>query len=154
MANKKKTYLLYSLKPDLQYSEGRSYDVKICVDEIATLPPMLRTGDKVIAYDIFTDFPSIDFMLSFFDFAMKNGIAFESVTQSYLNFSASRPLPYKITNYLMEMKKFRDQIWSFRSLFGVHDNNPDQCKSFFRHCDWIVGRAISITLSTDGILKR
>lgn len=76
MANKKKTYLLYSLKPDLQYSEGRSYDVKICVDEIATLPPMLRTGDKVIAYDIFTDFPSIDFMLSFFDFAMKNGIAF------------------------------------------------------------------------------
>ena len=85
MANKKKTYLLYSLKPDLQYSEGRSYDVKICVDEIATLPPMLRTGDKVIAYDIFTDFPSIDFMLSFFDFAMKNGIAFESESYPILH---------------------------------------------------------------------
>ena len=48
MANKKKTYLLYSLKPDLQYSEGRSYDVKICVDEIATLPPMLRTGIRLL----------------------------------------------------------------------------------------------------------
>ena len=37
MVNKKKTYLLYSLKPDLQYSEGRSYDVKICVDVISCI---------------------------------------------------------------------------------------------------------------------
>ncbi len=152
---RKKVYTVCTVKPDLSYDkEHRMCDEAVSVDEIATLPSRLQSGDKVIVHDIFTTFPTYDFMMSFLGFALRNGITFESECQRYLNFSAARPLPYKITNYLLEMQQLRNQLWNMRSLFGVRNDDSAQAESFYRKCDWIVGRVVSITLSTNGILKR
>lgn len=152
---RKRTYMVCNIKPDLSCDKGqRIYDEAVSVDEIATLPSILQTGDKVIVHDIFTTFPTYNFMLSFLGFALRNGITFESECQRYLNFSAARPLPYRITNYLLEMQQLRNQLWNMRSFFGIHNDNSAQAESFFRKCDWFVGRAVAITLATDGLLKK
>ena len=93
-------------------------------------------------------------MLTFLDFALRNGITFESTRQRYLCFSAARPLPYKVIHYLLEMQQLRNQLWNMRARFGIRNDDSVQADSFYRKCDWIVGRVVSITLSTDGILRR
>lgn len=151
----KKVYVVCNVKPDLSYNnDHRMYDEVVGVDEIVSLPARLQTGDKVIVGDIFTTFPTYDFMLTFLDFALRNGITFESTRQRYLCFSAARPLPYKVTHYLLEMQQLRNQLWNMRARFGIRNDDSVQAESFYRKCDWIVGRVVSITLSTDGILRR
>lgn len=154
MANKKMTFAVCTFKSELSNFAGKAYDEVICVDNFQYLPSRLKYGDKVIVTDICTDFPSLDFMMNFFNFAMKNGITFESVTQCYLNFSAARALPYKITKYLEDMQTFRNQLWSMRRYHGVVDDNSPQAQSYLRECDWLAKRSMSVALATNGILKR
>ena len=120
----KKVYVVCNVKPDLSYdNDHRMYDEVVGVDEIVSLPARLQTGDKVIVGDIFTTFPTYDFMLTFLDFALRNGITFESTRQRYLCFSAARPLPYKVTHYLLEMQQLRNQLWNMRALFGIRNDD-------------------------------
>ena len=65
----KKVYVVCNVKPDLSYdNDHRMYDEVVGVDEIVSLPARLQTGDKVIVGDIFTTFPTYNFMLTFLDF--------------------------------------------------------------------------------------
>ena len=83
----KKVYVVCNVKPDLSYdNDHRMYDEVVGVDEIVSLPARLQTGDKVIVGDIFTTFPTYDFMLRFLDFALRNGITLNphaSVTYAF-----------------------------------------------------------------------
>lgn len=154
MNKKKAVYVVYNSMPELNCLAGRSYTQALHTNELGALPPMLKAGDKVIVYDICTAFPVLDFMLNFFEFAGKNGVTFESIRQGYLNFSPSRPLPYKITNYLLEMQTFRNQLWNTRRQHGITTDNTPQAREYLRQCDLIAKHAISIALATGGILKK
>ena len=152
---RKKVYIVCNTKLDLSHDkEHHMCGEAVSVDEIATLPSRLQSGDKVIVHDIFTTFPTYDSMMSFLGFALRNGITFESECQRYLNFSAAHPLPYKIANYLVEMKQLKKQFWDMRAQFGIRNDDSVQADIFRQKCDWIISSVVSITFSTKGILQR
>ena len=154
MKKTKKTILICSTNFELKWAKGKAYDQILLVNEIGALLPMLKAGDKVVIYDINTVLLSLDYLVTFLEWARRNGVAFESISQSYLCFSPSRPLPYKITNYLLDMQKFRNELWNMRRVHGINNDNTPQAREYYRQCDLIVKRAISITLATEGILKK